>query len=96
MSARHKHNITDVPELGDVFDAPRREFEMRDGDGTRRIGRVAEELLGTPLERFIIWFDGGNGELIPDGVDYIGMHEAQINALHARIEELENRNAPTE
>lgn len=86
-SRRFKKSIRRVPDLGDVFAAPLREFVYKDGDGVRRIGYIAEELVGTDLERFVIRDRDGQVE----SIDFIPMLMAQVRALHARVQELEAR-----
>lgn len=88
-SRRYKENITDAPDLGDIW--PRlREFQMIGGDGDRKIGYIAEELLGTPAERFVVWADLGTGP-IPDSIDFIALLIAQNHQLHHDLDLLAQR-----
>jgi len=88
-SRRYKHDIRDAQDLGDTFAAPLREFKMNDGDGTYRVGRIAEELEESGLGRYVVYTDGGNGEMVPDSIDFIGFLMAQVEQLHQRVKELE-------
>lgn len=83
-SRRYKENITAAPDLGDLFPIPLSEFEMIGGDGTRRIGYIAEDLVGTDAERFVV-YDGD----LPDSIDFIALLLAQNAQLHARLSALE-------
>lgn len=86
-SERYKENIDDAPDLGNIW-PQLREYQMIGGDGDRKIGYIAEELLGTPAERFIVWADLGAG-LVPDSIDFIALLMAQNADLHARLAALE-------
>jgi hypothetical protein len=85
-SARHlKQNIIPAPRMQSVF--PRLyEWEYIEGDGRRRIGPIADELLGTDAERFLTFDADGNVA----GIESVALHTAQIAALLARIELLED------
>lgn len=85
-SERYKKNIHDAPDLGNLFAAPLREYGMRvDGkvpdDHAKHIGYVAEELVGTDLERFVVVL---NGQV--ESIDFIAMLMAQVAQLNARLE----------
>jgi hypothetical protein len=85
-SARHlKQNIIPAPHLVSVFPT-QYEWEYIEGDGRRQIGPMADDLVGTDAERFLVRDDEGE----PAGIDKLGLHTAQIAALLARIELLED------
>lgn len=81
---RLKEKITAPPELRSIFPAVY-EWEYIGGDGRRKIGPMADDLLGTDAERFVTFDDGGRVA----GIDYIGLLVAQVAALHARLASLE-------
>jgi hypothetical protein len=85
-SARHlKDNIAPAPAAPDVF--PKLvEYEYKTAPGVRRVGHIADDLIGTDAERFVVLDDDGK----PAGIAYQDLHTAQITALLARIEALEN------
>jgi hypothetical protein len=84
-SARHlKCDIKPAPRLVSVF-PELFEWEYIVGDGRRHIGPMADDLVGTDAERFLVVDDAGE----PAGIDKLGLHTAQIAALLARIESLE-------
>jgi hypothetical protein len=84
-SARHlKQNISPAPDMSDVFPVLY-EWEYIEGDGRRRVGPMADDLVGTDAERFLVVDDAGE----PAGIDTVGLHTAQIAVLLARIERLE-------
>jgi hypothetical protein len=82
---RLKQNVEPAPVLTSVF-PELFEWEYIEGDGRRRIGPMADDLVGTDAERFLVRDDDGE----PAGIDKTGLHTAQIAALLARIERLEN------
>jgi hypothetical protein len=82
---RLKKNVEPAPVLTSVF-PELFEWEYIEGDGRRRIGPMADDLVGTDAERFLVLDDDGE----PAGIDKTGLHTAQIAALLARIERLEN------
>lgn len=88
-SQRYKKYIHDAPDLGDLFAAPLREYQMRaDGltpaDPTKRIGYIAEELVGTDMERFVVVI---NDQV--ESIDFIALLLAQVAQLNARVAALE-------
>lgn len=88
-SQRYKKYIHDAPDLGDLFAAPLREYRMRtDGvipdDGVKHIGYVAEELVGTDMERFVVVI---NDQV--ESIDFIALLMAQVSQLNARVAALE-------
>lgn len=101
-SQRYKTDIKDAGDLGDLFMMPLREYRMRqDGaepptqpvDEEARIGYIAEELIGTPAERFVVYREGQ-----VESIDFIALLMAQAvqlateNALLAqRVAALEKR-----
>jgi hypothetical protein len=85
-SARHlKQNIIPAPPLVSVFPEVF-EWEYIEGDGRRRIGPIADELLGTDAERFLTFDDDGRVA----GIESVALLTAQVAALHARLTALEN------
>jgi hypothetical protein len=90
-SARHlKTNIEPVC-LRDVF-PPLYEYEYLARMGERRIGHMVDDLVGTDAERFVTFDEDGE----PAGIDYLGLHGAQIAALRAENEDLRGRLATLE
>jgi len=89
-SQRFKHDIVRDPELPDLFVVPLAEFVM-DGDETetRRFGYIAEDLADSPLKRFVVYEENG----APYSYDMIALLLAQVAQLHARVAELEARDA---
>jgi hypothetical protein len=81
---RLKRNIVPAPFMPDVFPVLY-EWEYIEGDGRRRVGPMADDLVGTDAERFLVVDDDGE----PAGIDTPGLHTAQIAVLLARIERLE-------
>jgi hypothetical protein len=81
---RLKQCIVPAPFMPDVFPVLY-EWEYIEGDGRRRIGPMADDLVGTDAERFLVVDDDGE----PAGIDTLGLHTAQIAVLLARIERLE-------
>jgi hypothetical protein len=81
---RLKQNIIAAPRLVSVFPEVF-EWEYIEGDGRRQIGPMADDLVGTDAERFLVLDDEGK----PAGIDKLGLHTAQITVLLARIERLE-------
>jgi hypothetical protein len=82
---RLKQNIIPAPCLRSIFPTLF-EWEYIEGDGRRQIGPMADDLVGTDAERFLV--RDAEGE--PAGIDKLGLHTAQIAALLARIELLED------
>ncbi|WP_347975652.1 hypothetical protein [Microbacterium sp. ProA8] len=85
-SARHlKRNIIPAPSLRDIF-PDLTEWEYIDGDGRRRLGYIADDLVGTDAERFVTFDAEGR----PAGIDYLGLLVVQNAQLQARLTVLEN------
>ncbi len=82
-SIRYKENVKDAPVLGDIFPTLR-EYQMKDGDGKKLIGYIAEELVGTPAERFVVY----DGEQV-ESIDFIGLLLGQVAQLQKRLAALE-------
>lgn len=90
-SRRYKKYIHDAPALGDLFAAPLREYQMRaDGvmpdDGVKHIGYIAEELVDTDMERFVVIV---NDQV--ESIDFIALLLAQNAQLNARLSALEDK-----
>lgn len=90
---RFKQNIVPAPDLRGIF-PELVEYEYIDAAGRRRLGFIADDLVGTDAERFVVFDDDG----LPSGIAYLDMVVAQVaqlskqNAeLHARLTELENK-----
>jgi stage V sporulation protein SpoVS len=81
---RLKENITDVPELVSIF-PPLYEWEYIVGDGRRHIGPMADDLVGTDAERFLIRDAAGE----PASIQTVALLVAQVAQLHARVVALE-------
>jgi hypothetical protein len=85
-SARHlKTNIIPAPVLSDIF-PELTEWEYIDGDGRRRLGYIADELVGTDAERFVTFDEDGR----PAGIDYLGLLVVQVAQMRAEITALQN------
>jgi hypothetical protein len=85
-SARHlKQNIIPAPDLSSIFPALV-EYEYIAAAGRRRLGYIADDLVGTDAERFVTLDDDG----APAGIDVLGLLVAQVAHMHARITALEN------
>lgn len=82
---RLKQNIIPAPEIDGLFPSLH-EYEYRANPGVRRLGYIADDMVGTSAERFVQFNDDGDVE----GVAYVDLHTAQIAALLARIERLED------
>lgn len=83
---RLKRNIEPAPVLAAVFPALV-EYEYIDGDGSRQLGYIADDLVGSDAERFVTFDDDGR----PLGINYLGMLVAQVAQLNARLAALEER-----
>jgi hypothetical protein len=79
---RLKTKITDLP--CDNIDVTWKSFEMKDNEGKRRVGVIAQELEETHPE-FVNTNDEGF-----KSVNYIDLLIAKIAELEARLEKLEN------
>jgi hypothetical protein len=82
---RLKRNIIPAPVLADVF-PELTEWEYIDGDGRRRLGYIADDLVGTDAERFVTFDDDGR----PSGIDYLGLLVVQVAQMRAEITALQN------
>jgi hypothetical protein len=82
---RLKRNIIPAPKLSDIF-PELTEWEYIDGDGRRRLGYIADDLVGTDAERFVTFDDDGR----PAGIDYIGLLIVQVAQMRAEIAALQN------
>lgn len=97
-SERYKKFISqqDPMALGDMFAAPWVRYQMRgDGimpaDGKWHYGYIAESLIGTDLEPFVVSI---NGQV--ESIDFNGLLLAQTAQLHRRVADLEARLAALE
>jgi hypothetical protein len=82
---RLKQNIIPAPTLSDIFPEIT-EWEYIDGDGRRRLGYIADDLVGTDAERFVTFDDDGR----PSGIDYLGLLIVQVAQMRAEITALQN------
>jgi hypothetical protein len=82
---RLKRDITPAPYLPAVF-PELVEYAYIEGDGQRRLGYIADDLVGTDAERFVQFDADGN----PEAIDYLGLMVAQNAQLQARLTVLEN------
>lgn len=85
-SRRFKRNIRQPRALPAVFAVGLSEYEMRDGDGTRILGYIAEDLVGTPMARFVVRDADGK----PEAIDVIQLLMVQVAVLQERVAQLEN------
>lgn len=83
---RLKKNITPAPALS-TTPPELVEYEYIDGDGSRQLGHIADDLIGTDWERFVTFDDDGR----PLGINYLGLMVAQVAQLAGRVAELESR-----
>lgn len=83
---RLKQNIIPAPDLRDIF-PELVEYEYIDAACRRRLGFIADDLLGTDAERFVVFDDVGR----PSGIDYLTLLVAQNAQLNARLTALENK-----
>lgn len=106
-SLRYKKNVKNIDplSLGDLF-PQLSEYEMRNGDGSRLLGYIAEKLHANPdTRRFVVYAtttteDGtvelrrdGDGELVPESIDFIQWMLAREAQLHTRLAILEAAHA---
>lgn len=96
-SARYKKYIHDAGELGDLFTPALREYQMRAATtgsfpgGEWHLGNIAEELVGTDAERFVIYSEEG-----PESIDWIALGMAREYQLHRELGEARERIARLE
>jgi hypothetical protein len=84
-SRRYKRAIRNARGIVGMFIKPLREFILKaDETDKMHVGYVAEELVGTPLERFVVVV---NGKV--ESIDYIELLLAQVAELNARVKALE-------
>ena len=107
-SRRFKEKIVPAPTSETFFAAELKEFQMRGGNGWRVLGYIAEDLVGTPMERFVVWErekdENGDyrvvrdesGNPVPLSIDFVPMLMAQNSELNQRVKELEAQNAEFE
>lgn len=79
-SERYKENLIplDPAGLGDIW-PELTGYEMRGGDGSQRVGYIAERLDEHPdQQRFVVY----NPEGLPDSIDFIALLMAQNAQLH--------------
>lgn len=92
-SQRYKDHIVTAGDLGNLFAAPLREYRMKGGDGTNRVGYIAEELVGTDMERFVVYGPEDRkvegSPIVVQSIDFIALLMAQNAQLHARLSALE-------
>jgi hypothetical protein len=81
---RLKRNIVPAPDAPAIF-PELVEYEYIEGNGQRRLGYIADDLIGTDAERFVVL----DGDGRPAAIDYLGLLVAQVAKLNARIDALE-------
>lgn len=88
-SERYKTEITEIDPatLGDIFPALHT-FQMVQGDGSTRVGWIAERLAEQPdTEQFVVRDIDG----LPDSIDFIALLIAQNAQLHQAVDLLAQR-----
>ncbi len=93
-SERYKEDIQplDPAALGDIWPVLH-SYRMAGGDGSARIGYIAERLAENPPDTappFVVYADI-NGETLPDSIDFIGLLIAQNAQLHQALDLLAQR-----
>jgi len=82
---RLKKDITVAPDLVDIFpDLVEYEYIVKPG---RRLGYIADDLVGTDAERFVTFDNDGQVA----GIDYLSLLIVQNARLNARVAELERK-----
>jgi autotransporter adhesin len=84
---RLKQNIIPAPCLRSIFPAQYEWEYIADEKHRRRVGPIADELVGTDAERFLTFDDDG----AVAGIDKLGLYGAQISALHQENDDLKAR-----
>jgi hypothetical protein len=82
---RLKQNITPAPDLPGIF-PELVEYEKKAAPGPRHLGYIADDLVGTAAERFVVFDDDG----APAGIDYLSLLVAQVAQLSAELAALKN------
>jgi hypothetical protein len=83
---RVKENITPAPDMPGIYPALV-EYERIGGDGRRELGYVAEDMMGTDAERFVVLDAHGD----PVAVNYLSLLVAQVARLATTVVELQAR-----
>lgn len=85
---RFKENIDEVDplSLGDLF-PELVEYSFIDGDGSRTLGYIADDMEGTDAERFVTY----DSAMRVEAYDIIGLLLAQVANLNARLRAYEER-----
>lgn len=100
-AAKYKTNIEplDPADLGDIWPQLSR-YQMRDGDGTWKVGYIADRLAeNADQQPFVVYAYAadGNGQNVPtdevESIDFIALLIAQNAQLHQRLAALEARGA---
>lgn len=106
-SARFKTAIIPADLDCDLFSAELKEYEMLNGDGWRMLGYIAEDLVGTPMERFVVWerevdeegewhfAQDESGDKVPLSIDFITMLMAQTAQLKRDLTRAQEDQAAT-
>lgn len=105
-SARFKVDIDRSPRTDDYFAAPLAEFAMKGGNGWRVLGYIAEDLVGTSMERFVVYerdpkddnrlIRDEQGTPTPLSIDFIPMLIAQTAQLKSELDDTNARLASIE
>jgi len=102
-SARFKVDIVPEPMGADYFQAELKEFAMKGGNGWRVLGYIAEDLVGTDMERFVVWerYEGEDGERhvlrdvsgqpVPLSIDWIPLLLAQNTQIKRELADTTDR-----
>lgn len=91
-SERYKQNLRDLDpaELGDIW-PQLTGYQMIDGDGSERVGYIAERLdESDDLRRFVVYAEF-DGEHVPESIDFIALLMAQNAQLHQAVQLLADR-----
>ena len=99
-SARFKVDITLAPEGKNYFSVSLKEFAMKGGNGWRILGYIAEDLVGTDMERFVVFERdpkthkvvlGEDGKPVVLSIDFIPMLIAQVDQLKQELDATADR-----
>lgn len=83
---RLKQNIVPAPLLSSIF-PDLVEYEYIDAAGRKRLGYIADDLVGTDAERFVTFDDDGR----PSGIDYLSLLVVQVSQLRAELTALKDK-----
>lgn len=104
-SARFKVDIHKAPGGKNYFSVEHKEFAMKGGNGWKVLGYIAEDLMGTDMERFVVFerdpktnslLLDEDGNVIPLSIDFIPMLMAQTEQLKRELDDTNARLASIE